>query len=163
MTNNPSGYGKRIKELRNIKNWTQKELAKNIDVTSQVVSNWEREYTSPNHEDLLKMSKLFQVTTDYILLGNNNIKKINLNYDFESLNETFGNTLAFKNKEINLINKLLEYIENNGDELLNKILDSKVDIELLFNSNINFTYNNIKIDNHKQKKVLTILQTLLDE
>lgn len=61
--------GKRIKQSRKEKNLTQTELAKLVNVSSQVISNWEREYTSPNNDDIARLSKALEVSADY-LIGN---------------------------------------------------------------------------------------------
>jgi transcriptional regulator with XRE-family HTH domain len=57
----------RIKELRKKLNLTQKELAKKINVSPQVVSNWERNYTSLDDEDVINLANVLQTTTDYLL------------------------------------------------------------------------------------------------
>lgn len=64
-----SGLGERIKYLREKMGWTQKELAKKVNVSPQVISNWEREYTTPDSDDIARLSKVMDVPSDY-LLGN---------------------------------------------------------------------------------------------
>ena len=56
----------KIKELRRAKGWTQTDLAKKINVTAQVVSNWERGYTSLSAEDVQRLSQVFDVSMDDI-------------------------------------------------------------------------------------------------
>lgn len=64
--------GKRIKEKRKENNLTQKELAALVNVSPQVISNWERGYTPEiGNEDLLSLSKALKTPADY-LLGNSN-------------------------------------------------------------------------------------------
>ncbi|MEC2711563.1 helix-turn-helix transcriptional regulator [Bacillus cereus] len=43
----------RIKYQRKLNKLTQKELADKLDVSSQVISNWERNYTIPNYDDMV--------------------------------------------------------------------------------------------------------------
>lgn len=57
----------RIKRLRKEHRWNQTELGQHIGVSTQVVSNWERNYTQPDKEDIYKLAQTFQVTTDYLL------------------------------------------------------------------------------------------------
>lgn len=57
----------RIKQLRKQYGLTQKELAKKANVSSQVVSNWERGYTLLGSDDLKNLTSIFGVTGDYIL------------------------------------------------------------------------------------------------
>lgn len=67
----------RIKELRIACGWNQVELAKSLNVTKQTVSNWENDNIQPSVEMLIRLSRIFGVTTDY-LLGLENIPRINV-------------------------------------------------------------------------------------
>lgn len=58
-----------FKKLRKQNNWTQPQLATKANVSSQVVSNWERGYTPPSPDDIAKLSEIFDVRSDFILLG----------------------------------------------------------------------------------------------
>ena len=57
----------RIKELRLARNLTQVELANNLNVTKQCVSNWENNNIQPSVDMLIKLSKYFSVSCDYLL------------------------------------------------------------------------------------------------
>lgn len=57
----------RIKELRKGIGLTQKQLAEKINVSPQVISNWERKYTNPDHDDVKKLSQIFDCSTDFLL------------------------------------------------------------------------------------------------
>ena len=59
--------GSRITELRSACGWTQVDLAKRLGVAKQTVSNWENEKIQPSIEMLVRLAKLFNVTTDYLL------------------------------------------------------------------------------------------------
>lgn len=52
---------------RKKKGWTQEELAEMLGVTRQSVSKWEGAQSAPDLERILKMSKIFGVSTDYLL------------------------------------------------------------------------------------------------
>lgn len=69
--------GQRISELRTALGWSQVELAKRLGVAKQTVSNWENENIQPSIEMLVRLAKLFNVTTDY-LLGLENIPRLNI-------------------------------------------------------------------------------------
>lgn len=69
--------GETIRELRDSFNISQVELAKNLGVTKQCVSNWENDNILPSIDMLIKISKFFNVTTDY-LLGLKDTKTINV-------------------------------------------------------------------------------------
>jgi len=74
--------GRRIYELRTALGWSQVELAKRLKVAKQTVSNWENENIQPSIEMLIRLAKLFNVTTDY-LLGLENTPRLSL----DGLNE----------------------------------------------------------------------------
>ena len=59
--------GQRICELRTSLGWSQVDLAKRLGVAKQTVSNWENENIQPSIEMLIRLSKLFKVSTDYLL------------------------------------------------------------------------------------------------
>ena len=66
-----STVGKRIKELRKaIGLRTQADLAEVLSVTRPLVSLWESGRSTPTTNDLMRMAKLFNVSTDYLLWGN---------------------------------------------------------------------------------------------
>ena len=58
---------KRIFELRLSYNWTQVQLAQKLGVTKQTVSNWENDNIQPSIDMLIKISNIFNVSTDYLL------------------------------------------------------------------------------------------------
>ena len=60
-------YGKKIRELREEKGWTQTELAKRIGTTQKNISKYELEFLDLSTELLLKLSQIFSVSTDFIL------------------------------------------------------------------------------------------------
>lgn len=57
----------RIKELRVAHSLTQVELAADLNVTKQCISNWENNNIQPSIDMLLKISDFYGVTTDYLL------------------------------------------------------------------------------------------------
>ena len=62
-----SGIDKRIKELRLKRGITQVELAKMLEVSKSVVSSYENAVHLPPYDILIKISKLFGVSCDYLL------------------------------------------------------------------------------------------------
>ena len=53
--------------LRKKKGWSQEEFAEQMNVSRQAVSKWESAASTPDLEKILQISKLFNVTTDYLL------------------------------------------------------------------------------------------------
>jgi len=60
-------FGEKLRELRKSKGLTQKELGKMLKVGEMTVSGYETGSREPNFETLLSFSKIFEVTTDYLL------------------------------------------------------------------------------------------------
>lgn len=64
----------KIKELRARNNMSQVKLAKALNVSRSTVNAWEMEISMPTIKYVIEMSKLFRVTSDYILeLDNSNV------------------------------------------------------------------------------------------
>ena len=59
--------GDKILQLRKKNGLSQEQLGEKVDVTRQTISNWELGETTPNPEQLKKMSKAFNVSIDEIL------------------------------------------------------------------------------------------------
>ena len=57
----------KIMDLRKKNGWSQEELAERMQVSRQAVSKWEGAQTMPDLEKILMLSRLFGVTTDYLL------------------------------------------------------------------------------------------------
>ena len=69
--------GQRICELRTAFGGSQVDLAKKLGVVKQTVSNWENENIQPSIEMLVRLARLFNVATDY-LLGLDTIPRLNV-------------------------------------------------------------------------------------
>lgn len=57
----------KIVSLRKKAGWSQEELAEQLGVTRQSVSKWEGAQSVPDMDKVVQMSRLFGVTTDYLL------------------------------------------------------------------------------------------------
>ena len=57
----------KIMQLRKKAGWSQEELAEQLGVTRQSVSKWEGAQSMPDMEKILQMSRLFGVSTDFLL------------------------------------------------------------------------------------------------
>lgn len=66
--------GKILKQLRELHNMTQKELADKVKVTPKAISFYELNQREPSNELLKSFSQIFNVSVDY-LLGNSYILK----------------------------------------------------------------------------------------
>lgn len=62
-----NGLGKRIKEQRELKKLSQKELADKIGVSASIVSNYENSERTPSLEILMALARTFHCSTDFLL------------------------------------------------------------------------------------------------
>lgn len=60
--------GNKLSKLRKENNYTQEQLADVLGVSRQAISKWESDITYPETDKLVRISKLFHCTTDYLLL-----------------------------------------------------------------------------------------------
>lgn len=60
-------FSMRLKETRKLRNLTQKELAYMLAGTPNKVASWEQGRTEPSLADIVKLCKLLDVTSDYLL------------------------------------------------------------------------------------------------
>ena len=61
------GFSERVTALRKQAGWSQEELAQRLDVSRQAVSKWESGQVIPEVEKIVELSKVFDVTVDYLL------------------------------------------------------------------------------------------------
>lgn len=60
-------FADKLISLRKRAGWSQEELANQLDVTRQSVSKWEGAQSIPDLDKIVQLSRLFGVTTDYLL------------------------------------------------------------------------------------------------
>lgn len=60
-------FSDKLIALRKKAGWSQEELAERLNVSRQSVSKWESAQSVPDIDRILQMSRLFGVTTDYLL------------------------------------------------------------------------------------------------
>jgi transcriptional regulator with XRE-family HTH domain len=67
----PSNIGDRIRELREQKGWSQRELSRRVGINYSVMSRIESGQRPVEDDEILKFADIFEVSTDY-LLGRSN-------------------------------------------------------------------------------------------
>lgn len=79
----------RIRELREQKQITQKELADTLKVAQNTISNWEKGIREPDSKILIKLAEIFGCSVDYLLGRDEPTEKktISINHDGEELTE----------------------------------------------------------------------------
>ena len=66
--------GNKIAKLRKDSNLSQEDLAEKVGVTRQTISKWELEETSPDINQVKKLSNIFKISLDELV--NNDINNI---------------------------------------------------------------------------------------
>ncbi|HHK0729244.1 TPA: helix-turn-helix domain-containing protein, partial [Streptococcus pyogenes] len=90
-------FSERLKELRQLNNFTQQELADYLAVSRVTYTNYERGHSEPNLNTIKLLASHFKVSTDYLLdfnddtLNKNKTKKLLLGLEAElkKINRTF--------------------------------------------------------------------------
>lgn len=72
-------FAERLKITRKKCKLTQKEVAKALDITEGAYCSYEKGKREPNLEKLVKLAKLFDVSTDFLLNVNKYNKDVELN------------------------------------------------------------------------------------
>ena len=67
--------GERIYELRRKNSMSQEDLAEKMNVSRQSISKWESSQSVPEVERIVQLSNIFNVSTDWILKGENSKKQ----------------------------------------------------------------------------------------
>ena len=57
----------RLRELRKKAGYSQEELAEELNISRQAVSKWENSTANPDINNLIQLSELYRVSTDYLL------------------------------------------------------------------------------------------------
>ena len=69
-------FGKQIKQMRLERKLTQEQMAEQLGVSRQAVSNWENNKNLPDLELIISMSRLFSVSLDDLILGGNTMNNL---------------------------------------------------------------------------------------
>ncbi|MGX9293064.1 helix-turn-helix domain-containing protein [Bacillus sp. A015] len=68
--------GDRIRSLREKNNLTQEQMAKKIGISRGTYAHYEINKRRPDYETLIKIADLFNVSTDYLLRGEEHYKDL---------------------------------------------------------------------------------------
>ena len=136
----------RLKELRQEKKLSQKELAENIGVHYRTLQNWENEESQIKPEKAKQLADFFGVSVGY-LLGFNNDDVTEYEIDFHN------NVMERMNKEAFV--RFLDYIS------LSDIVLSDKQIEMIFYqlqdlSELNSNYRYTETDTEKLKSMYSV-------
>ncbi len=61
--------GERLKKQREMKNWSQQELADKLHISRQSISKWEQDIALPSFANIVAISDLFEISLDELIRG----------------------------------------------------------------------------------------------
>lgn len=94
-------FANKLKEMRLKAGLSQRQLAEKIGVTHSVISYYELQERAPSPEVLVKLARIFHVTTDY-LLGVESKRVLNISdLDEEDVKYIMNTIDMLKNKKNN--------------------------------------------------------------
>ncbi|MGO5083523.1 helix-turn-helix domain-containing protein [Oliverpabstia intestinalis] len=94
--------GEKLKSLRIEKNLTQKQVADRIGLAISAVSSYESGTRYPSYDVLVKLARIFHVSTDY-LLGITNTRNIDVT--------------GLRDNEIELVSQLVDMLRNKNNSV----------------------------------------------
>ncbi len=101
-------FGKRLKDLRNQKRWTQKELAGMLDIGFSQFNKYELGLHIPPIEKLIHLARVLDTTLDYLLDG-----------DSPEGNSLHNTRLLKRFREV-------EHFDSEDQETIIKVLDAMI-------------------------------------
>ena len=132
----------RIKELRELKGWSQQDLGDYLNVQKSAISKYENGKISLTGETIKKLVELFDVTSDVLLGIDTSIPVLDKNNQYYALNDKDNKDIA---KDVQEIMEKIDSGEDgplyyNGQEM------SGEDKEL-FRDALEFALKRIKVEN----------------
>ena len=62
--------GQNLKDMRIRNKYNQEDIAEQLGVTKQTISNWEKGKRTPDIDSLIKLANIYQVTLDSLAASN---------------------------------------------------------------------------------------------
>lgn len=103
-----AAMGKRIQNRRKQLGYTQEQLAERMNVSIQMVSNLERGNKAIRIDNLMKLSRILNISTDYILTGRETTD------DLQALTERI---VQLSPKERSMVEMLVEFCLKDKDTI----------------------------------------------
>ncbi|GKV56014.1 hypothetical protein NCCP2222_19610 [Sporosarcina sp. NCCP-2222] len=107
----------RLKSARKKSKMTQEELAMKVNTTKSTISNYENGHSTPSNDMLVLLSKVLEVTTDY-LLGRSDNPNMTADEEFQEfssnpqLSNFFRDIEASAEQEQEELRQIWEIIKN---------------------------------------------------
>lgn len=101
--------GDKIRDLRKNARYTQNELAERINVTKASISAYERNIRQPSLDVIISLARVFNVSTDFILLG-----KPDIVIEISDLNDEQRKNICEAVNLYKVYNRYSAYIQKNN-------------------------------------------------
>lgn len=69
-------FGETLTSLRKAKGLSQEQLAETLNIARQTISKWELNQSTPDMNYIAQLSEFFHVSTDYLIKGENEEKRV---------------------------------------------------------------------------------------
>lgn len=109
--------GEKIKLLRTEKKLTQSELAKELNVSSQAVSNWERHKGYPDISNIIQVSDLFDISLDELIKDDNDFKERLMSSKFENGLDVLKNVLFLVLGSLGVVDQMYQLLSGGFQEI----------------------------------------------
>ena len=113
----------KIVGLRKSNGMSQEDLAEKLDVSRQAISRWESGAAMPDANNILQLSKLFDVTTDYLL-----------NDDYQSDNDL----PKIKEVQNDNLGQIMIYLVTRSDDTFDAVYDNVHSSKMCFFAFLSF-------------------------
>lgn len=100
-----STFSSRLKELRKLRGLNQRIVGNTLGLSDKTISAYENGRNTPNFETLIKISKLFEVSVDYLIGASN------LTHSKNIIEEHFLRTIPIYNSELLTQGKVIGYMK----------------------------------------------------
>lgn len=115
-------FPKRLKEAREERGLTQKEISLRIGTSANAINNYELGLRTPTADILRKIAISLNVSADYLLGFSDNSKKINSEIYFEDIAEAIIKIFSLKKVQCNTSGQLIEVKDRNLSQFIAEFL-----------------------------------------
>lgn len=108
-------YGKRLREIRNILDVSQKDFASRLGISPSFLSELEIGKTKPGYNFLVKLAEAFDISPSWVLLGHGQMflsgekKEIGIEFDFGDQAEKIRDLLILFEKSPLMRNAVMAF------------------------------------------------------
>ncbi len=107
-----SNFGETLKKLRSEKGLSYRRLSKEVDISHSNLEKYEKNNMEPSFDKVIKICKFFNVSIDYLILGDN----ADLKYNDLELAELFNKTDMLDDEFRRLVKKYIRKVVGLSEE-----------------------------------------------